>query len=401
VLGWFLAAAGACAVAPEDVGYPAFAEALAAYPLPTIEVAQVEALLDPVHTWEVGRVLRDTFEWASIPAYVHLEDAEHWLGPGYLQSGAPIAPGPAGGRPRVQCHSWVGRLGVDEPVQFAVDTLRRLDFAIERDDVTAVVSLDNGESAVPDLLAHAYNVITVGRLDGFHSRGGTRHEGAGRVRPDVVGPFDATSLNVPLTTALAAALYGLAGSDESLSAAAKPTCIRALILAGASRGLLPSWSPDEGRPLDPVFGAGLINLYHSFTILQFGEQDPNGASYIQPLGWDAGTIDDAAPHLYGFTIPDGTHLEEVTLALVWPRQILDRDPGPSFVPEPVLPNLELTVIEWVDGDRFELRASSWTRGDNVEFIALPRLAAGDYAMVVTADGPSEYALAWFSRPVVE
>lgn len=100
--------------------------------------------------------------------------ASDWLGEGFLNAGHVRRPPPEMELAWIQNHSWVGRLSPDASLVGAIDVQRRLDHAIERDGFTAVVSLDNGpDTDLPDLLAHCYNVITVGRADGNHSRGTT------------------------------------------------------------------------------------------------------------------------------------------------------------------------------------------------------------------------------------
>ncbi len=67
---------------------------------------------------------------------------------------------------------------------------------------------------------------------------------------------------------------------------------------------------------------------------------------------------------------------------------------------PSIADMTLRLID-VDSEPFELIGESASEYDNVEYIYIPRLDAGNYAMVVRTDIESDYALAWFSRPIVE
>ena len=88
---------------------------------------------------------------------------------------------------RVQNFSWIGSLSSDNQNRKA---LRRFDYVIDTDDVTAVVGLNNNTDPLPDLLGQSYNAIAVGRTDGTHSTGPT-HDfyGPGRMKPDLVAPI--------------------------------------------------------------------------------------------------------------------------------------------------------------------------------------------------------------------
>ncbi len=328
---------------------------------------------------------------------VDIYQSNHWLGDGFLRTGSSRNGPPRVEDNHIQCHSWIGRLSPDASLVGAVDALRRFDYAIERDGFVAVVSLDNGaESDVPDLLAHAYNAIVVGRADGRHSQGTTRYEGIGRTRPDLVGPLPATSLNVPLVGGAASLLLELANRNPALHDAEHPAVIKAMLMAGTTRDNLEGWSTTPKRPLDPTYGAGLLNLFNSVQILSFGQQSED---WLQPLGWDLGSLEDDT-HTYDFVIPERGKLLDVTVVLHWQRSILDVDPGPDFIPEPELADLDLSLVRVGSDHRTEL-AISQSSVDNVEMIHLPVLDPGAYELRVTARGATTYGLAWHSQPLVE
>ncbi|HLS28245.1 MAG TPA: hypothetical protein VK041_06310, partial [Opitutales bacterium] len=120
------------------------------------------------HATVVGqRLFGNTMSMAGGIDQIDLYESVDWLLDGFLQVGQPLFP--AIETSRIQNHSWAGSFDEDE---FNVEAMRRLDYAIERDRFVAVVALRNDIFAVPPLLAHAYNAITVGRPSGEHSRGG-------------------------------------------------------------------------------------------------------------------------------------------------------------------------------------------------------------------------------------
>ena len=141
-----------------------------------------------------------------------------WLGSGYLQTGTTAAPlvDPS----RVQNHSYIGDAPAGDPG--ATEILRRLDYAIRRDNTIVVVAVNNGTSSIPALEASGYNSIAVGLSSGNSSSGPTTFDGAGRSKPDIVVPFGETSFGTPVVSAAAAHLVQTAAmkSDPSEAAAA-------------------------------------------------------------------------------------------------------------------------------------------------------------------------------------
>src|SRR5690606_36630681 len=99
--------------------------------------------------------------------------------------------------------------------------LRRFDFLINRDNITAVVGVANGSgTALPNLMAHAYNAIAVGRSDGNHSACLTTLEsyGPGRTKPDIVAPQSTSSQATSTVSSAATMLHSaVAGTDAAKS----------------------------------------------------------------------------------------------------------------------------------------------------------------------------------------
>ncbi len=119
---------------------------------------------------------------------------------------------------RVQNFSWIGTFttpndGTPEPTFAELSTdreaLRRFDYAIGENNITAVVGLGNGLGGLPHLLSHSYNAIAVGRTDGVHSTGFTRLAGygIGRSKPDLVAPRTTTSAATSSVSSIATFLH--------------------------------------------------------------------------------------------------------------------------------------------------------------------------------------------------
>src|SRR5262245_48825006 len=152
-----------------------------------------------------------------------------WLGAGYLRTGTSLPPlvDPA----RVQNHSYVGMSEPNDPG--AIEIVRRLDFAITRDNVVVVVGVNNGQGNVPFLQASGYNSIAVGLSSGNSSFGTTIAEGAGRSKPDLVVPLDLTSFATPVVSASAALLLETASMKPEpgeATAAGRVETIKAALL---------------------------------------------------------------------------------------------------------------------------------------------------------------------------
>src|SRR6056297_2938838 len=107
-------------------------------------------------------------------------DADSWLA---IELGSVSSTVPTPHPYKVQNHSWIANYADNDA---AMDFAMRVDFLTERDDVLIIGGSTNG-GTTPDLLAHSYNAISVGRTDGGHGSGPTNFYGAGRPRPSSAG----------------------------------------------------------------------------------------------------------------------------------------------------------------------------------------------------------------------
>jgi len=233
---------------------------------------------------------------------------------GFLRTGTGLLP--LASPSRVANHSWVGSVdaGPEDSEDDApgphpwrdrrLEILKRVDYLVAIDDFIQVAGADN-KRAIPDLLQCAYNPIIVGRTAGRHSMGtkdvGEGLYGAGRAKPDIVGPAPYTSTATPLVAAAAALLVGFGhdrGTELSRGSYLLPRIgrtvyhaetsevVKAALMAGAdrktgngSRALRDvvgyrsrrQYCTDNG--LDVRYGAGQLNVYNSYHILAAGERD--------------------------------------------------------------------------------------------------------------------------------
>ena len=290
----------------------------------------------------------------------------------------------------VQNHSWVAYRDPDTSLDESIDILRRLDHQVQRDGTVVVVSLQNGADAgLPDLLAHAYNVISVGKSDGQHSAGISLFDEPGRFKPDLVAPRDFTSFATPLVSGAAALLLEHAGTREELAAATRPDVVKAIMLAGATKAEFPAWSRTWRQPLDPVYGAGELNVRHNHHILDAGPPGPS--NQVGWTGWDAGRLDGDLPvRRYRFHVPESMMLRDFSAALTWLRRIED-GPEPGFDAQPVMADLDLRLYRVGEEDAVD---ESLSAIDNVEHLHQAVLGSGIYELEVRGDRAWEFGLAW-------
>lgn len=300
----------------------------------------------------------------------------------------------------IQNHSWIGNLNTEAQ---NVDAMRRIDYAIKRDDFVAVFGLNNGSgTSVPNLMAGAYNGITVGLSNGNHSRGGITLDGGLRTRPDIVVPTTATSWATPTVGGAAALLMETARGTSGLGNADRSIVVKSLLFTGATRDESEfggAWANSPTQPLDVVFGAGELNVLHSHDILVAGENNASAASTVSKTGWDLGISNATVPQLYFFDLDTPGSTYEIAASLVWNRDITvtDTQPGPglNYVFDPTLANLNLRLFsasEFVLGSEI---GASLSEVDNVELVLADALAPGRYAWQVTSNMSGvDYGFSW-------
>lgn len=284
---------------------------------------------------------------------------------------------------KVTNHSYVGSFG---SVALDTDALRRIDMQIDRDKVIAVVGVDNG-GGLTTVACQAYNQIAVGRTVGGSGTGPTTIDVPGRSKPDIVAPGSFTSFATPMVAASAALLVQTAGANNN---AKQPETIKALLMAGATKGGLPTWSHTTTRPLDARYGAGQLNINNSHLILTAGEKEASTSTTVSSTGWDFDTITPGAPRYFYFDVT-ASGSTTMSAILAWDRHIGFN----AGILTPSLANIDLKLFQ--SDNAFALGAlldSSVSTIDNVEHLFETNLALGRYAFELTTDQAWNYAFAW-------
>ena len=265
-----------------------------------------------------------------------------------------------------------------------------------------------------------YNGLSVAAYGYANSSVGPTEDN-GRAKPDITAPASATSFSTPQVSGAAAVLMQTAlrgDGGNNTNAAADIRTIKALLLNGAVKPM--DWTNTPPSPLDPRYGAGILNVFNSYEQLAGGKHGyvtatsvpaggahpPDGATgTIASLsGWDfntntSGNTSDEINH-YHFNVTNGINgtTFAATATLVWNRQ--QNETG--------INNLNLFLYNAATSN---LVASSTSLVDNVEHIFLPHLAPGRYDLQVWKAGgiprmnivsaSETYAVAWeFSSTIL-
>jgi hypothetical protein len=247
----------------------------------------------------------------------------------------------------------------------------------------------------------AYNCIGVGAYgSGAVVTGPTLDNG--RCKPDIVAPGNAISFTTPYVAGAAAVLLQAAAAGvggASTTAAGDVRTIKALLLDGA---LKPNdWTNTSTSPLDPRYGAGVLNLYYSYEQLAGGQQGYSSRNTVSagtahpPLssgpavgslrGWSfesvpSNPLADTADH-YLFDVSSNSTL---TATLVW-----ERPAG--------MTNIDNLALFLYNAANATLLCCSVSMVDNVQHIYLSSLAPGNYDLEVVTYARSlseSYALAF-------
>ncbi len=290
----------------------------------------------------------------------------------------------------VSNHSYIGD-GL--PQEVAVNILQRLDFAVDQYGMTTVVGINNGSgNSQPQLLSHAYNIISVGKTDGNHSRGETTTYGRGRPKPEIVAPAGTTSEATAMVSSAAALIYDAADDTN----ATQPEVIKAILLAGATKSEFAEWSRTILKPLDEAFGAGELNVYHSYRIVAGGEavgssNQPTSASPHE--GWHYNAAAEAdTPTYYSLDLPNGA--TELSVMLCWNIDVIDNDRNEVFDPSTVLADMDLRLFDSTNGFTKVMVDSSIDTAGNIEHVYQESLNPGCYTLEVSSNIAHDYGIAW-------
>ena len=356
---------------------------------------------------------------------IYVYEAGSFLQGGALNLGSPsLAPlsAPGGTFPvRVFNHSWIGSISTAQDNE----SLRRADFAMNRDSTLFVCGENNGAgSPMYPLMSMSYNGIAVGLMTGGHSAGDVPAgiDGNGRMKPELVAPGQYTSFSTPVVSAAAALLYDAASAPPYSTNAnrRRGVTVKSALLCGATHSSAwqngaPSSGPSRGvtaRPLDPVFGAGTVNVDRAHRIITATESIGSGTSaaaasgLAQPLaGWDHETFTTGMERHYRIVVPSAC---DASFLVTWNRAA--GAPWNSVTAPPVM-NLRLELRKVVGGTATAItgdagigvfaagNALSSSAVDNVEHLYLRGLQPGSYVLSVTRDDAlaisAAVAVSWF------
>jgi hypothetical protein len=164
------------------------------------------------------------------------------------------------------------------------------------------------------------------------------------------------------------------------------------------------------RPLDPIFGAGVVNVDRSHRILTGGEQDGSlevpAEATLAPAGWDLVQIGPGNDVHWRLRLHETA--PELSVIATWRRL-----PSTNFTIAPSVPTIRLRLFR-VEGSALvpltgEDGAAYYASGnvastsapDNVQHIHVRGLVAGEYVIQASRLGSSGTAaptgVAWF-RP---
>jgi hypothetical protein len=276
-------------------------------------------------------------------------------------------------------------VGETATVNLAYDTY------VDRFGTVFVSGVGNGGQV--NAPATCYNGIGVAAYGGASSTGPNVD---GRSKPDITAPAEATSYSTPLVAGAAAILIQAAlrndGGAGTGSAASDARTVKALLLNGAKKAF--GWTNSPTGPLDPNFGAGILNIYNSYGQLRAGKRSPDssenvliGSPHLPPggatytpvrRGWDFDTISgsvtrDGINHYCFEVLSTAPRAFEFAGTLVWHRQS-----GQATIND-----LNLFLY---NADSNTLVTSSESLVDNVEHIRATNLPPGRYNLQVLKRG---------------
>ena len=354
------------------------------------------------HALVVGSRAYSIYGLASGVANVDVYDVNDWYQGGFLRYGVgtPVnSEAPLMETSQVQNHSWISFPPADASpgtIAFYNYLLQRADYSVNADPSNlylSCVGMNNYTgSAFPVLMATAYNVLSVGRSDGQHSQGvtATGYDGPGRSKPEIVAPSDATSFATGTVSGVGAVLRGVATTANGQ----RTETLRAVLLAGATKEEFPSWAQTPTKPIDGVYGAGELNIYNSYQILNTPEQASHITNPVTLKGWQHRQILASVSYDYVLNIPASQNGGSLSAALVWNRQVNRNVSSYTGVP---LPNLKLTLYKGTAIPANQVYQSD-SAVDNLEHIWRPLLLCGTYRLRVTggalSQGLAQATLAW-------
>lgn len=205
----------------------------------------------------------------------------------------------------------------------------------------------------------------------------------------------ASSYATPNAASAGALLLDYAQSSKKLNAT-NNLVIKSILLTGAEKEL-PSyphyaWSQSSDRPLDPIMGAGNLNVKNSYLIINQAEGLP-GTDLKSHYGWNVSTVSNNEFRAYRFKVYNSSQL---TSTLCWHRDI--ENDFSSFS----LANLSMHLEQWdSETNSWQLVFTSDSAGNNIEHI-YQSIEPGEFRLLVSSlnNRATEYGLSWRIDPIM-
>ncbi len=259
--------------------------------------------------------------------------------------------------------------------------------------------------------ATAYNSIAVGAYRYSSTTTGLGPTNDGLSKPDIVASGGATSYSTPIVSGAAAAMVqagnqadgyvrgdGFSNQAAYSTAATDERTVKALLLNGAVKpaGWTNSYTVNSGTytynpltanattPLDPRYGAGIVNLGNSYANLVAGRTVASSTPISQTKGWDFSTISSGTNNTadYVFNLSSASPAYDLTSTLVWNAQVQAITTLSTATYNETLNNLDLILLN-TSGAQV---ASSESTVDNVQQIYTLGLTPGTYTLEVVDKG---------------
>ncbi len=414
----------ASAVSSTDANYPAYAPDTTdpQFAGKSFNFPATASVIPSVHATGVGARFYGSNAMAYGITNITSYETNEWI----TSIASNSVSAPANGS-RIANHSWVGQANT---VSDTSTILRFVDRQVQRNEFIQIVGMDNSTRNNP-LLGNAYNVIAVGRTDGGHDKGSYALDStyvSGRTRPDLVAPQSTTSGATPIVSSAAALLVetghsgGAALSDGSTNVngigtiynAERSETIKAALMAGADRSTSNTSTTADiadyrsnghqtTNGLDDRYGAGQLNIFHSFQIIAAGEQNSDedtqgvGNGQIDLAGFDydanfGGSQGSNSTATYRFDAESDLNL---TASLVWNLGVSNDGSLTT-----TLHDLDLELF---DVSTQTTAAFSDSTIDNTENLWINVAAGHSYELLVKSGEANgfnwDYALAWYMSPI--
>jgi hypothetical protein len=369
---------------------------------------------------------------------VYVDEADRFLASvvkTQMAGSSASAPAPLsfGNGVRVSNSSWVGTFAPDHPNADG-DAIRRIDYMINRDDVTFVataVAATSGDFKDTNLAWAARNAVAVRGDEGVlpFTLSGTS---PGKTHADVwgsgTGGGDEGSYVTGAVSGYAASLVGTAQGLGATNAQHNQV-IRSLLMTGADKTVASvnngTWADETPNHLSVKLGAGKVRYGTSLEILNAGQKSVAnviGSSIASEVattgtkGWSYGTSVAGADQAIVFYAPGG--ISDVTATLNWNVTQPDAlTPGNinTLAAATVFPDLNLELRRLTPNVvSFDILAplndpglrsdSTGASQDNIEHLySTNDLGAGYYAFIIHGDASrtTDYGFSYSITPAPE